>query len=96
MNVKEICEVWVEDGYANECFWESWPEQPDCDNLTPRMVLDALSAEREKALREAAELCKAFGDPKDPGKLATPDMRHVAVFLASRILALIPKDGEKP
>lgn len=54
MNVTEICEAWVKDGRANECFWEGWPGQPKCDRLTPNMVLEALRAEREKALREAA------------------------------------------
>ena len=44
MTVKEICEVWVRDGYADECFWDDWPECPTPDHgLTPRMVLEALA-----------------------------------------------------
>jgi hypothetical protein len=40
--VISICKVWVADGRGDDCFWEGWPGQPDCANLTPNMVLAAI------------------------------------------------------
>jgi hypothetical protein len=56
-------------------------------------VAELMRAAREGALREAAAMCKAFGDPQDVLRLHTEDMRRAAVYLANRIEALI---GEKP
>lgn len=84
MNVTEICEAWVKDGRGDECFWEGWPGQPECDGLTPSMVLEALRAAREKALREVAALA------------ANGQLSLLAREAELQILALIPKDGEKP
>ena len=39
---------WVKSGRGDECFWESWPDCPDEEYLTPNMVLcvlDELNAE---------------------------------------------------
>ena len=40
--VIQICEAWVADGLGEECFWEGWPGEPECESLTPNMVLAAL------------------------------------------------------
>jgi len=65
MNVKEICEAWIEDGREDDCFWEGWPECPTPEHsLTPNMVLEALAARdkqvREAALRESAHLMPRY------------------------------------
>lgn len=53
--VKKICIAWIEDGLAEDCFWEGWPECPTPEEiLTPRMVLDRIE-ELEKALQETCQ-----------------------------------------
>ena len=71
MDIKQICEKWIENGCAGECFWEGWPDCPTPeDSLTPEMVLahisaqDAIINELVEALTErlklADELALAF------------------------------------
>lgn len=53
--VKRICQQWVDDGRADECFWEGWPECPTPeDSLTPGMVLDRIE-ELEAKLKVITE-----------------------------------------
>jgi hypothetical protein len=89
-DVATICNAWVADGRGDDCFWEGWPGQPDCENLTPNMVLAALTPApadevRRKALIEAADRIRRITTDNPIADAAT--MRAAALCEA-----LIEKD----
>jgi len=65
-----------------------WPEQADAHPI-PLYSASALRAAREDALREAANVSSKFNTGKGQGAAT-------ARAITTHILALIPKDGEKP
>jgi hypothetical protein len=59
--VKRICDAWIKDGLANECFWEGWPQCPTPDDsLTPKMVLDRIEALQAALAQAEAERDAAY------------------------------------
>lgn len=57
--VKRICNEWVAAGQGDECFWESWPEEPSEDLLTPNMVLKAIKMLERKAKANIIDIDEA-------------------------------------
>ena len=42
--VRQSLQDWIDAGYGNECFWETWPECPTNIDLTPNMILTVLNS----------------------------------------------------
>ena len=81
--VKRICDAWIKDGLANECFWEGWPQCPTPDDsLTPKMVLD-----RIKTLQAALARAEAERDE-------VRDVLRCGEFLLDRLRGLEWIEGE--
>lgn len=84
--VKRICQTWIDDGRADECFWEGWPKCPTPeDRLTPRMVLDRIEeleakrlANRAAIMRLEAKLAKALEALGEAIYLLDPDEEDIA------------------